>query len=93
MRPEFIDSFGKVTHSKPAFLREAYWRLNRDRSASSSTTLQEVDAQSAQLLEDEDPDLIWNLHVNNDGRPETYTTFLDFCRKHIDGWIVGMTLW
>ena len=36
------------------------------------------------LIEDEDPDLIWDLQLNNDGHPEMYSTFLDFCRKYID---------
>ena len=36
---------------------------------------------------DEDPDLIWDLHVTNRGRPETFSTFLDVCRQYIDSQI------
>ena len=84
MRREFIHSFGTVTHSNPAFLREAYRRLTGDSSASSNATETEVDARIAHLLDTEDPDLVWDLRVNNSGRPETYTTYLEFgqnCRR------------
>ena len=87
MRREFIHSFGTVTHSKPTLLREAYRRLTGDNSASSNATEQEVDARIAQLLEDEDPDLVWDLRSNNSGCPETYATYLEFCQKYIDGQI------
>lgn len=87
MRREFVHLFGKVTHSKPAFLREAYRRLTGDCSASSNVTEREVDERITQLLEDEDPDLIWDLRVDNEGRPEMYTTFLEFCQKYIDSQI------
>ena len=81
MRREFIHSFGTVTHSNPAFLREAYRRLTGDSSASSNATETEVDARIAHLLDTEDPDLVWDLRVNNSGRPETYTTYLEFWPK------------
>ena len=58
MRREFVHSFGQVTNSKPALLREAYRRLTGDRSAASSLTEAEVDARVAEMLELEDPDLI-----------------------------------
>ena len=66
------------------FLREAYRRLTGDSSASSNATETEVDARIAHLLDTEDPDLVWDLRVNNSGRPETYTTYLEFCQKYID---------
>ena len=39
--------------------------------------------QSANLFQD--PDLIWDLRVNNNGRPVEYTQFLEECQKYIDG--------
>jgi hypothetical protein len=83
MRQEFIHLFGKMTHSRPAFLREGYRRLTGDCSASANITEREVDERVTQLLEDEDPDLIWDLRINNEGRPEKYVTFLEFSRKYI----------
>jgi len=67
-------------NSKPAFLQEAYWWLTGDCSASSNLTERDVDQQIAQLLEDEDPDLIWDLRVNNMGCPET-TLIVDTYRS------------
>ena len=44
MRREFIHSFGEVTSSKPAFLREAYYRrLTGDQSCSSNASEQAID--------------------------------------------------
>ena len=45
MRRAFIHSFGKVTHAKPAFLREAYRRLTDDASAASSLEEAEVNSR------------------------------------------------
>lgn len=33
----------------------------------------------------QDPDLIWDLLVNNNGRPEDYKQFLVQCQKFTDG--------
>lgn len=84
MRYEFVHLFGKLTHCKSAFLREMYRRLTGDSSASSNLVEKEVDLRLNQLIENEDPDLIWDLRVSNDGRPEKYMTFLQFSQKYID---------
>lgn len=79
MRREFIHSFGKATHAKPAFLREAYQHLTGDASAASTLEEAEVNRRVAQLLDTEDPDLAWDLRLCNAGRPEVYATFLEEC--------------
>ena len=43
-----------------------------------------VDKQVREMLEMEDPDLIWDLRVNNQGRPEASSVFLEECKKYID---------
>eukprot|EP00117_Sycon_ciliatum_P025894 scpid75942/ scgid21385/ len=63
MRREFIQLFGSLTNTKPAFLREAYRRLTGDTSASITTDQAAVDKRIAELFETEDPDLIWDLRV------------------------------
>lgn len=83
MRREFIHSFGTATHSRPAFLREAYRRLTGDASAPSTAQEEEVDKRIAELLETEDPELVWDLRLTNSGRPESYTTFLEECQQYI----------
>ncbi len=57
MRREFIHNFGKATHAKPAFLREAYRRLTDDASAASTSEEAQVDSRIAELIDTEDPDL------------------------------------
>ena len=80
MRREFISSFGRVTGTKPAVLREAYRRLTGDASAASSQTEHNVDERLTEILDSEDPDLIWDLRLNNEGRPEKYSE----CKSFID---------
>ena len=84
MRQEFINSFGRFASSKPAFLREAYRRLTGDAAAASTTDEAEVDKRIAKLLDTEDPDLIWDLRVQNTGRPESYTVFLEECHHYLE---------
>ena len=85
MRREFINSFGRCTSSKPAFLREAYRRLTGYASAAYTTEQEEVDKRIAKLLETEDPDLVWDLRIQNDGRPEKYNVFLKECQSYLEG--------
>ena len=37
------------------------------------------------MLDMEDPDLIWDLRVNNQGRPEEFSAYLEECKMYIDG--------
>ena len=83
MRQEFVYTFGSVTHAKPAFLREAYRRLTGDASASDSTEQAEVHSRVTEMLETEDPDLVWDLRVLNAGRPESFKEFLEHCQQYI----------
>ena len=32
----------------------------------------------------QDPDLVWDLGLNNAGRPEEYSDFLEGCQKYIN---------
>ena len=65
MRQEFVQCFGRFTHDTPAVLREMYRRLTGDSSSSANATEAEVDERVSQLLDSEDPNLIWDLRVNN----------------------------
>lgn len=85
MRREFINSFGRHTNSKPAFLREAYRRLTGDAAAASTIEEEEVDKRVAKLLEMEDPDLIWDIRIQGGGRPVKYTVFLEECKRYLQG--------
>ena len=61
-------------------LQEAYKRLTGDKSAVSYESEEMVNK-----LDMEDPDLIWDLRVNNQGRPEEFSVFLDECKNYVDG--------
>ena len=58
MKREFIYTFSVATHSKPAFLQEAYRQLTGDATASNTNEELEVDRQVAFLLDTEDPGLM-----------------------------------
>ena len=48
----------------------------------------EVDSRIQQLLDNEDSDILWDLRVNNTGRPEEYSVisvFLQKCQDFIKG--------
>ena len=64
-------------------MRAAYRRLTGNASAPDSTEQAEVDSRVAQLLDTEDPDLVWDLRVLNEGRPEAFTVFLEHCQQYI----------
>ena len=83
MRREFIHTFGVATHAKPAFLQEAYRHLTGDATAANTAEEAEVDKRVAELLDTEDPDLVWDLQLINPGRPDVYTTFLEECQRYI----------
>ena len=84
MRREFISSFGAMTGTKSAILREAYRRLTGDAAAPNCLVEKQVDERVRELLEFEDPEIIWDLRLNNKGRPELYEEFLQACRKFVD---------
>ncbi len=84
MKQDFVQSFGRAIGCKSAFLRAAYRKLTGDSSAASTTSEAEVDKRVARILDDEDPDLIWDLRTNNEGRPEEYKDFLQHCQQYIN---------
>ena len=84
MRAEFISSFGRVTGVKSAVLREAYRRLTGDCSAARTVNEEGVDKRVCEFLQLEDPDLIFDLRVNNKGQSEKYEQFLEECKRYIE---------
>ena len=83
MRRDFISTFGRVTGVKSAFLREEYRRLTGDSAVARNMSEQEIDSRIQQALEHEDPEILWDLRVNNTGRPEDYSIFLQKCQDFI----------
>jgi hypothetical protein len=58
--------------------------LTGDTSAASTTKEADVDQRVSRILDEEDPELIWDLRTNNDGRPEEYKEFLQHCQQYIN---------
>ena len=83
MKREFLHSFGTITNCKPAFLRKAYQVLTGDSSSARTLAEKEVDERVAEMLKMQDPELIVDLRVDNEGRPEMYEAFLQECKKFI----------
>ena len=84
MRAEFISSFGRVTGVKSAVLREAYRRLTGDCSAARTVDEEGVVKRVYDFLQLKDPDLIFDLRVDNKGQPEKYEQFLEECKSRVD---------
>ena len=58
---EFVCLFGKLTSTKPVFLREIYRRLTGDQSFSANAKEKAIDDRLKLMIEYEDPDLILDL--------------------------------
>ena len=85
MRKEFLQHFGRVTGVKSGILCEAYRRLTADSSSPNTLSESEVDERIRKALDDKDPDLIWDLRIINNGRPEEYKVFLNKCQELVQG--------
>lgn len=84
MRREFVQSFGRAMDGKAAFLREAYHRLTGDNSSADTSAQAAVNERIQRILDEEDPDLIWDLRSGNSGRPLQFSVFLEECQKYIN---------
>lgn len=71
MRRHFMDMYGKLMKgTSPYLLRDIYKELAGDASAARTTDESEVDKRLHGALENEDPDIIVDLH---EGRAEGQT--------------------
>ena len=64
-------------------MREAYRRLTGDSSAASCLSEAEVDERIHRILDEEDPDLIWDLRLSNSSHPEQFKEFLVKCQEFV----------
>ena len=84
MKQHFIETIGKITSDKPMVLREIFRRLTGDSSADRNQYEKEISDRIREALDGEDDTLIWDLRINNSGRPEQYIPFLEECQKYIE---------
>ena len=83
MHRDFVNSFGTVCNVESYVLREAYKRLKGDASAEDNVSGKEINTHLSEALDTCDPELIVDLCVDNQGRPEVYQVFLEECQKYI----------
>ena len=60
-----------------------YKQLTGDQSASANLAESEIDARIKQIVDCEDPDLVWDLRIGNKGH-EKYQVFHEHCQQHIE---------
>ena len=79
MRRQFMDMYGKLMKGTSLYLlRDIYKELAGDASAARTTDESEVDKRLHEALENEDPDIIVDLH---EGRAEGQTKYDIFWKK------------
>lgn len=83
MKREFMSTFGRLTGTKTGMLREMYRRLTGDSSAANYLSEEQVDERIREMVDAEDPDLIWDLRLTKSGRPEEYKEFLVKCQNYV----------
>ena len=79
MRKKFIESYGTITGVKPALLKNIFQNVTDDAIPPTKRKLM-IEYLNASR---EDDTLVWDLRVNNDGRPEKYLDFLEQCQSYI----------
>ena len=84
MKRTFIQLFGSITNTKSAILRKAYSYLTDDESASRTLDEAELDKRVSEMIDLQDPELITDLRINNQGQPERFDVFLQECQKYIN---------
>ena len=84
MKRTFVQSFGTITHCKPAFLRRAYQFLTGDSAAASTLSEDETDRRVSEMLELQDPELVIDLRIDNKGQPEKFSVFWKNAKRYID---------
>lgn len=84
MRKQFMHDFELLVKLEPKVLREMYRCLTGDTAASHDSDQAAVDQRIQQIIRLQDPDILPDLRHLNEGRPEKYQVFWEFCRKFIE---------
>lgn len=84
MRKQFVHDFQLFVHMEPKVMREMYRCLTGDSSASTNLSEATVDERIQRILQLQDPDILPDLRHFNEGRPEKYQVFWEYCKKFIE---------
>ena len=82
MRRQFVSRYGLVCEAKQSVLVNMYQFLTGDGSATSIS--KDVMERLEFMLDSQDPDVVFDLRVNNPGRPEVYSEFWSRVRELIN---------
>ena len=72
---------GRITDVKPGVLCTFFKLLTRDKSAATNQHEEEINDRIMECIDGEDDTLLWDLRMNNQGKPQQYTEFLTECQK------------
>ena len=78
MRRQFVSRYGLVCEAKQSVLVNMYQFLTSVTSIS-----KDVEKRLKFMLDSQDPDVIFNLRINNSGRPGMYAEFWSHARELI----------
>ena len=81
MRNTLKAVYGRVSNMKPAVARELYNCFVGDASVVETMADSVVNERVQAFLDCEDEDIIWDLRVDNTGRPEKYAVFFEHCQQ------------
>ena len=84
IKREFVHTYGRFAGLKPALLRSMFVKLTEDQSAAANLSKSEIDDRVREMVDAEDADLIWDLRLQNNGRPEEYTEYLSKVKEIIE---------
>lgn len=84
MRKQFYQRFSTVTNISPAVANEMYQWISGDTSASSNAVSKEVRQRLQLALDNQDPDIAFDLRHLNEGRPEKYNEFWGYVQEFIE---------
>ena len=84
MRKQFTHDFQLLVKVQPKVMREMYRCLTGDCSASHDADQAVIDERIQQIVRLQDPDILPDLRHVNEGRPEKYQVFWEYCHKYIE---------
>ena len=85
MRKVFCDRFFRLCPNvQPAVLHSIYQEFSGDNSASNTNAEKLVDECIKFLLSSDDPDLVWDLRLLNEGQKGKYDLFWEKCERFFE---------
>ena len=84
MRRQFVHDFELLVKLDPKVVGEMYRYLTGDAAARHDSDQAVIDLRVQQIVRLQDPGILSDLRLLNEGRPEKYQAFWDSCHKFIE---------